>query len=92
MLPTAKVRLEIEDLSLELQEHQLLSSVTLKMVRRLELDFHQEPERQSSVAVEPWLVSPLVDKELISHSSRPTDPGTKPRVRERTGQELEVLQ
>jgi len=34
--------------------------------------------------------SALEDREPISHSLRLTPPGTRPRVRERTGQELEV--
>ena len=92
LLPTAKVRLEIEVLSQELPEPQLSSLVTLMTEERLELDFLQEPERLLSEAAEPWLVSPLVDKEPTSHSSRPTDPTTRLEERERTGQELEVSQ
>ena len=89
--PTVRVRLETEDLSPELQELLLSSSVTPMTEERPESDFHPEPERLSSVAAELWSVSPLVDREPISHSLRLTDPGTRPRVRERTGQELEVL-
>ena len=88
---TAKANKEIEAHSPELPELQLSLSVTPMTERRPELDSHQEPERPSSEPAELWLVLSLVDRELTSHSSRPTTPGTKPRVRERTGQELEVL-
>lgn len=90
--PTVKVNKEIEDLSLEPPEPQLSSLVTPKMVRKPELDFHQELERLLSVPAELWSVSAPVDKEQISHSLRQPTPGTRQRERERTGQSLEVLQ
>ena len=65
--PTAKVNSETEDLSPEPQEPQPLSSVTLMTEERPELDSHQEPERPSKAAAEPWSEFALVDKEPISH-------------------------
>ena len=90
--PTVKVKSEIEEHSLELQEHQPLLSVTPMMERKLELDSHQEPERLLSDHAEPWLESLLEVKEPISHSSKPPTPGSRQEERETTGQELEVLQ
>jgi len=40
---------------LEHLEHQQLLLVTQMMEKKLELDFHQEPERPSKVNAEPWL-------------------------------------
>jgi len=65
---TLRVNSEIEDLSPEHQEHQVKSSVTPMTEERPELDFHQEPERPSQEAAEPWSELSLVDKEPISHS------------------------
>jgi len=90
--PTAKVKWEIEDHSPEPQEPQPLSSVTPMMARSQESDSHQEPERPSSDHAELWLVWLPVDKEPISHFLRLPTPGSRPRERETTGQELEVLQ
>ena len=84
---TVKVNSEIEDLSPEPQELQPLSLVTLKTEERPELDFHQELERPSKAAAEPWLEFALVDKEPISHSLRPPTPGSRLEQRETTGQE-----
>ena len=88
--PTARVNSEIEDHSLEPPELPLLSSVTPRMARRPESDSHPVPERPSLVPAELWLVSALVDKELINHSLRPPTPGSRLEERETTGQELEV--
>ena len=65
---TVKVNSETEDLSPELQELPPLSSATLRMEERPESDFHQELERPSKAAAEPWSELSLVDKELINHS------------------------
>jgi len=89
---TAKVNSETEDLSPEHQELPPLSSATLMMEKRPELDSHQEPERPSKDHAEPWLEFALVDKEPISHSLRLPTPGIRLKQREITGQELEVLQ
>jgi hypothetical protein len=51
---------------LEPQELQLLSLVTLMMVKKQELDFHQEQERLYKVNAEPWSVLLQVDKEQIN--------------------------
>ena len=88
---TVRVSKEIEVHSPEPPELQQLSLDTLMTERRLESDFHPEPERPLSELAELWLEYALVDKEPISHSSRPTTLGTRLRVRESTGQELEVL-
>ena len=90
LFPTAKVNSETEDLSPEPPELPLSSSVTPKTERRPESDFHPVPERPSSVTAEPWLVFALVVRELTNHSLRPPTPGSRLKVRERTGQELEV--
>jgi len=66
--PTARVRWEIEDPSLELPEPQLSLLVTPMMVRRLELDFHPVPERPFLEAAELWLELLLEVKEPISLS------------------------
>jgi len=87
---TVKVNSETEDLSPELQELPPLSSATLRTEERPELDFHQELERLSKAAAEPWSEFALVDKEPISHSLRPPTPGSRLEQRETTGQELEV--
>ena len=92
LFPTVRVSKETEDLSPELPVLPLSSLVTPMMPRRPESDFHQEPERPSSVLAELWLVSAPVDRELISHYSRQTEPGSRLRERESTGQELEVSQ
>jgi len=84
---TVKVNSETEDLSPELQELPPLSSATLRTEERPELDFHQELERPSKAAAEPWLEFALVDKEPISHSLRPPTPGSRLEQRETTGQE-----
>ena len=89
---TVKVNSEIEDLSPEPQELQPLSLVTLKTEERAESDSHQELERPSKVAAEPWSEFALVDKEQINHSLRPMPHGIRLEQRETTGQELEVLQ
>jgi len=89
---TVKVNSETEELSLEPQELQLSLLVTPMTVERQESVFHQEPERPSKAVAEPWLESVPVDREQINHSSRPPTHGTRLRERERTGQELEVLQ
>jgi len=89
---TVKVNSETEDLSPEPQALQLLSLVTPMTAGRPESDSHPEPERPFKAPAEPWLESALVDREQISHSSRPTVPGSRQRERESTGQELEVLQ
>merc|ERR1711957_1120787 len=80
--PCPRERREIEELSLELPDAPLSSLVTLMMLRRLELDFHQEPERLSHPPAELWLESSLAVKELISHSLRLMPHGTRPRQRE----------
>ena len=88
---TARPRRETEAPS---PEHPALppsSSVMLRMVERLESDFHPVPERPSQLPAELWLVFALVVKELISHSLRLPTPGTRLEERETTGQELEVL-
>ena len=88
---TARERRETEANSPELQELPPLSSVIPMMARRLESDFHQAPERPFSDPAELWSVLSPEAKELTSHFLRLTPPGTRPRVRETTGQELEVL-
>ena len=90
--PTAKVKREIEANMPEPQELPPLLSVTPMMERRLESDFHPEPERLSSDPAELWSELLLEVKEPTSHSLRLTPPGTRQRVRETIGQELEVLQ
>lgn len=92
LFPTAKVNSEIEELSPEPPELPLLSSVTPRMVRRLESDSHPAPERPSLVHAELWSVFAPVVRELTSHSLRPPTPGSRLEERERTGQELEVSQ
>ena len=62
------------------------------MVKKPELDFQVEPERQLLEHAELWLEFALEAKEPISHSSRPQTLGTSIKEKERTGQELEVLQ
>jgi len=89
---TVKVNSETEDLSPEPQALHPLSLVTLMTAGRPELDSHPEPERPFKEHAEPWLVSALVDREQISHSSKLPTPGSRQKERERTGQELEVLQ
>lgn len=89
---TARPRPEIEVLSQELQVLQLLSLVTLMMVRRPELDFHQEPEEPSQATAEPWLESLLVVEEPTSQFARLVTHTTDGKQREEEhGQELEVL-
>ncbi len=90
--PTAKVNLEIEELSLELPEPPPLLLVTPKMERRPESDSHPAPERPSLVTAEPWLEFAPVDKEPTNHSLRPPTLGSRLEERETTGQELEVSQ
>ena len=90
--PTAKVKSETEAHSPELQAHQPSSSVTPMTEERPESDSHPELERPLSDHAELWLESSPEDREPISHSSRLPTPGSKPEERERTGQELEVLQ
>ena len=59
------------------------------MVKKLELDFHQEQERQYKVNAEQWLELQLEDKELTSQFWKQLTHGTKREEREVTGQELE---
>ena len=61
------------------------------MVKKPELDFQVEPERQLLEHAELWLEFALEAKEPISPSSRPQTLGTSIKEKERTGQELEVL-
>jgi len=89
---TAKARRETEAHSLEHPALPPSSSVTLRMVEKLESDFHLVPERLSHLPAEPWLEFAPVVKEPINHSLRPPTPGTRLEERETTGQESEVSQ
>lgn len=62
------------------------------MVKKQELDFHQEQERLYKVNAEPWSELQQVDKEQTNQFWRQLMLGTKPEEKEVTGQELEVLQ
>jgi hypothetical protein len=62
------------------------------MVKKPELDFQVEPERQLLEHAELWLEFAQEVKEPISHFLRPQTLGTSIKEKERTGQELEVLQ
>jgi hypothetical protein len=88
----AKAKSETEELLPELQDALPSSLVTPMMVRKLELDFLQEPERPLLVLAELWLESVQVVPELINLSLRQPMLGIKTSQRETTGLRLEVLQ